>query len=269
MSETKKTSEIDEILKELEPVFQEISKNPEDLIISQVPDECKILLSRNIIFLRHYIGFEKYLKPFIQEDFAKLLNISLPTLKKWEGANNLPSRFSLKSLLQISNKMLFGKEVIKMEHVLCKNLVDVIKNVQKSVCLEGKDQSLESYQEQLSLIKEAEDLILKALNSMNDACLIVQDSKVVFANNSAIKLFSGNDILMTNYTLSDLLLPDMNILQTIKQNGNGNGKNEQKEGIFFEKTLRKTNGVLFNAIIVRNYMLFEAKPALQYIIKQK
>jgi transcriptional regulator with XRE-family HTH domain len=270
MSETTQKVTIEEIEKELQPTFEEISNNPDDLIISQVPEKCKILLSKNITFLRHYIGFEKNLRPYIQEEFAKLMNISVPTLKKWEGANNLPSRFSLKAILQLSNKMLFGREVLKMEHILCKNLVSFIKEVQKKEILEKADISSEEDTEALDNLKKSENMILKALNTMNDACLIIQDSNIVFANNSAIRLFSGNDVLATNYTLADLLLPDFDVAEFLKAYGNGHAiLSENKEGLFFEKALRKTNGVLFNALVVKNYMLFDTKPALQYMIKEK
>jgi transcriptional regulator with XRE-family HTH domain len=270
MSEATKNLSIEEIEKELEPTFVQISNHPDDLIINQVPEKCKILLSRNVIFLRHYIGFEKNLRPYIQEEFAKIMNISVPTLKKWEGANNLPSRFSLKSILQVTNKMLFGKEVLKMEHILCKNLVKFIKEIQKAEILKKADIYSEESTEALDKLKQSENMILKALNAMNDACMIIQDSQIVFANNSAIRLFSGNDILATNYTLADLLLPDFDIADFLKAYSNGNSiLSEQEEELFFERKLRKTNGVLFNALVVKNYMLFDTKPALQYMIKEK
>jgi len=268
MSELIGNETIEEIEKELEPVFESISINSEDLIISKVPDKCKIILSRNIVFLRHYIGFEQFLKPYNQEDFAKLLNVSLPTLKKWEGANNLPSRFSLKAILQFANNILFGKEVIRIEHILCKNLVDIIKTAQTSIIMENNHQSSNSTQEKIAMIKEFEDLILKTLNVMKDACLIVQDSRIVFANNTAIQLFSGNDLHAPNFTMPDLLLPNIDLSINSRANGNNNGNSHSKKELFFEKTLRKSNGVLFNAMIAKSYTFFDTKPAVQYVIKQ-
>jgi DNA-binding transcriptional regulator YiaG len=264
VTETKKIAAIEDLENDLETVYNEISNNPEDLVISQVPEQCKTMLSRNIVFLRHYLGFEQIFKPYNQEEFARLLNVSLPTLKKWEGGNNLPSRFSLKTILKFANSILFGKDVIKIEHILCKNLVNFVKSNNISESRTEIVQSQPDPSDKIAMIEKTEINILKALNKMDDACLIIQNSRIVFANNAAINLFSGDDFLMTNFVISDLLLPEIDL----QINSNANGNSSSKRDLFYEKTLRKTNGKVFNAILAKSYTFFDFKPAILYVIKE-
>ncbi len=266
----------EDLEKELEDVFHEISNSPDKLIVNNINDKSKKMLSRNLVFLRHYLGFVQNFKPYNQTEFSEMLNVSLPTLKKWEGENNLPSRFSLKSILNLTNKILFGEEIIRFEHILCKNLVHYIVDVQIKEYISAitedisKKNNNEKETEQIIEIfleknRKFEESILTTLNKINDACLIIQRSQIVFVNNAAIKLFSGTDQLMTNLTLSDIMLPEMESIVDDPKNGKG----ENISSLMFEKTLRKTNGRLFNAIVSKSYVIFNSQPAIQYIIKEK
>ncbi len=81
----------EEFVKQLNPLF---IKMISDEIVVRSPKEtdlCKILFSRNVLFLRTYLGFATKGAPYDQIEFANLIGVSAAGLRRWEAAEVIPN----------------------------------------------------------------------------------------------------------------------------------------------------------------------------------
>ena len=84
------------------------------------------LFSRNIVFLRAYLGLVAKGVPYDQIEFSDILGISVPGLRRWEAGDVLPNKLSLRAVCQLANKILNTPIPIENAHLLYRNLVNEI-----------------------------------------------------------------------------------------------------------------------------------------------
>ena len=94
-----------------------VERSPEDTEL------CKILFSRNVLFLRTYLGFSAQGAPYDQIQFADLIGVSAAGLRRWEAAEVIPNELSLRAIAQFANQILKTPIPIENAHLLYRNLV--------------------------------------------------------------------------------------------------------------------------------------------------
>lgn len=95
-------------------------------VLERSPEEselCKILFSRNVLFLRTYLGFSAQGIPYDQIEFAELIGVSAAGLRRWEAAEVIPNELSLRAIAQFANEILKTPIPIENAHLLYRNLV--------------------------------------------------------------------------------------------------------------------------------------------------
>jgi len=88
--------------------------------------KCKQLFSRNIVFLRAYLGLVAKGSPYDQVEFAGILGISIPGLRRWEAAEVIPNKLSMQAVCRVANNTLMTPIPIQNAHLLFRNLVNEI-----------------------------------------------------------------------------------------------------------------------------------------------
>lgn len=89
-------------------------------------EHIKILFGNNVGFLRTYIGFHYHASPFTQIEFAKMLKVSVGTLKQWESGLVMPNQLSVHSIISCSNSLLNRPGLLNEKILLCRNLVNTL-----------------------------------------------------------------------------------------------------------------------------------------------
>jgi len=119
----RQTLNTEEIVKQLNPLFKKMIS---DEVVVKCPEEtdlCKLLFSRNVLFLRTYLGFSTKGSPYDQIEFANLIGVSAAGLRRWEAAEVIPNELSLRAIAQFANKVLKTPIPIQNAHLLYRNLV--------------------------------------------------------------------------------------------------------------------------------------------------
>jgi len=96
--------------------------------IDKHEDDIKILFSKNLQFLRMYLGFWAVGEPYTRTEFASMLNVSVPTLKNWELGYSLPNHYSLKRIISVVKKVLNVE--LRPEQLYCKSISHIISALQ-------------------------------------------------------------------------------------------------------------------------------------------
>ena len=113
----------EEFVKQLNPLFQKMINNEPVERSPQDTELCKILFSRNVLFLRTYLGFSSQGSPYDQVQFANLLGVSAAGLRRWEAAEVIPNELSLRAIAHFANQVLRTPIPIENAHLLYRNLV--------------------------------------------------------------------------------------------------------------------------------------------------
>lgn len=89
-------------------------------------EHIKILFGNNVCFLRTYVGFHYNANPFTQVNFAKLLKVSIGTLKQWESGSVMPNQLSVHSIVSLCNSLLNRPNLLNEKIILFRNLVKTL-----------------------------------------------------------------------------------------------------------------------------------------------
>lgn len=101
------------------------------------------------------------------------------------------------------------------------------------------------------------------IENSKDVILVHDENKVIFANNSAIKLFGYSIEELTDTSINDLICDNQ------KEDARNTFKeeiNEQKPIVKFECNLKAKNDEIFTVEYISNYFLYEGKPAILSIV---
>jgi len=157
--------------KELAPLYEQLSVRPEDWSLSKYEEQCKFVFSRNVLFLRTYVGFIKQFGPYTQIEFSDMLSISIATLNKWENAQALPNRLSIKSVANFANISLKPYPILTEADIMCQFLV-----------FHFTDASQIHYKSSSKLLDPdtiSSDFILNAIDHSSDGFVLVSQTGIV------------------------------------------------------------------------------------------
>ena len=122
---------------ELKPLYQILVEKEYSSQIHQYEDKCYYIFSRNLTFLRSYLGFLEKYEAYNQIEFANLFSVSVTSLRRWETGVILPGKAYLKTILNYANKVLEIEPALTIADVLCKNIVPIItSNEVKTIVIE-------------------------------------------------------------------------------------------------------------------------------------
>ncbi|GEM_PF-3078000 len=169
--------------KELAPLYDLLTEKPEEWSLANYEEQCKFMFSRNVLFLRTYVGFIKQFAPFTQVEFAEMLSISIATLNKWENAQALPNRLSIKSVANFANNAFKPYPLLSEADIMCRFLVfHFSDNFQVNYKPVGKSAETDYI---------STDFILNALEHSTEGFIIVSKTGLVQFSNPVAKQLLG------------------------------------------------------------------------------
>lgn len=169
--------------KELAPLYEQLTERPEDWSLQSHDEQCKFVFSRNVLFLRTYVGFIKQFGPYTQIEFADMLSISIATLNKWENAQALPNRLSIKSVATYANNAFKPYPLLTEADIMCRFLIFHFSD-SAQIHYKATSKSIEA--EEIS-----SDFILNALDQSTDGFAIVSQTGIVQYINPEAKHLLG------------------------------------------------------------------------------
>jgi len=116
----------DVIVERLNPLFKKIISGEEVERTEEDINLCRQIFSHNVLFLRTYLGFKVKGSPFDQAEFASVIGVSTPGLRRWEAAEVMPNELSLRALSRYANDILKTPIPIQNAHLLYRNLTNEI-----------------------------------------------------------------------------------------------------------------------------------------------
>ena len=273
-------NEVSKIEAELDVIFDDFLANPQTIDLDGYEEKCRYMFAHNVMFMRAYFGFIWKFEAYTQTEFSDILSVSLATLKKWESAQSLPNRLSVKSLLSYANETLKIEEPLKEAHLLCKNFVllfqqyntkSYIKSILKQYNIPVSD-SEDIFALLNFLINNAQSSDSKFRNyleNLPDAYLITNKNKIVFANRNAIDIFGFKELSdIDGKSIFDFSLPEVNVeLSEKTKTDEINLLNKDVQTKFIETNLNKLNKSKFNALISKSIISYDNKVCVQYIIR--
>ena len=120
----KQSINTDAIVEKLHPLFLRMMAGENVKRSEEESTPCRQLFSRNVLFLRTYLGFITKGAPHDQLEFASIIGISPPGLRRWEGAEVIPNELSLRALSKYANEVLKTPIPIQNAHLLYRNLIN-------------------------------------------------------------------------------------------------------------------------------------------------
>jgi len=112
-----------DIEQELQPLYEKFAQNEEEESdIQEYEQQIREFFSRNVAFLRQYLGFVTRMEAFSRDEFAELLGVSPATVKWWELAKGLPNYSSVRALLRLTNKVLQLEQPFHYGDIYCRNI---------------------------------------------------------------------------------------------------------------------------------------------------
>jgi PAS domain S-box-containing protein len=207
------TLKTEEIVKQLNPLFKKMIS---DEVVDRGPKEtdlCKILFGRNVLFLRTYLGFATKGAPYDQIEFADLIGVSAAGLRRWEAAEVIPNKLSLRAIARFANHILKTPIPIENAHLLYRNLVTEL-TLLRMGSHNASFQNLSSEQQRqfASFLNNNMDLVLDYFmqetqeTRINYQVLLENALVGIFLLNNEQKVIYSNQALrdMTGYTQKEI-----------------------------------------------------------------
>ncbi len=207
------TFKTEEIVKQLNPLFKKMIS---DEVVDRSPEKtelCKILFSRNVLFLRTYLGFSAKGAPYDQIEFSDLIGVSAAGLRRWEYAEVIPNELSLRAIARFANHVLKTPIPIENAHLLYRNIVTEL-TLLRMGSHNASFQNLSSEQQRqfASFLNNNMDLVLDYFmqetqeTRINYQVLLENALVGIFLLNKEKKVFYSNQALrdITGYTQKDV-----------------------------------------------------------------
>jgi PAS domain S-box-containing protein len=241
---------------------------------------CKILFSRNVLFLRTYLGFSTQGAPYDQIEFANLIGVSAAGLRRWEAAEVIPNELSLRAICNFANLVLKTPIPIENAHLLYRNLVTEL-TLLRMGSHNASFQNLSSEQQRqfASFLNNNMDLLLDYFmqetqesqinyhimleNALVGVYLLSKDKKVIYANQALRDMtgYSQKDIEEIN--IESIVHPDdlEDSKRRIKERLSGKKKNEN----YIFRLLNK-NGHFSTCEVFSSRVISQGEPAILGVV---
>jgi len=136
-------------LERLKPLFNKMIQRREDETdIQENASDIIPIFSKNVAAIRNILGFDQRMEAFSRIEFAKLLDISLPTLKHWELGKGLPNHYSLRRLCSLVNDRIKPISPVLPAHLYCTNLSRSLTELRVGISI-GQVENLNEEQQQM------------------------------------------------------------------------------------------------------------------------
>lgn len=277
----RQTLNTEEIVKQLNPLFKKMIS---DEVVDRSPKEtdlCKILFGRNVLFLRTYLGFATKGAPYDQIEFADLIGVSAAGLRRWEAADVIPNKLSLRAIAQFANHILKTPIPIENAHLLYRNLVTELTLLRMgSHNASFQNLSSEHQRQFASFLNNNMDLVLDYIiqetqeTRINYQVLLENALVGIYLFNKEEKVIYSNQALrdMTGYTQKELEEIDFESIihpddledsrRRIKERLNGKKKNENY--IF---RLRNKNGHYSTCEVFSSRVISDGEPVILGVVQ--
>ena len=270
-----------DIEKKLQPLFdlrlkgQKVKPSAGEIELS------KVLFSRNILFLRAYIGLLAEGASYDQASFSELLGISIPGLRRWEAGDVMPNELSLRAITRLANHYLNTPIPIEIPHIIYRNLITEIRLLRMgSHQPEFQNLSREIQLKFASFMSDNTDQLLdyfmqEAQESKINYQMVLDNALVgIYVYNHKNKIIYINQTLtsMSGYTLKDLEKTEFSTLihpedradfqKRIKERMAGKKKHDR-----FIHRIRNKDGSYNYYEVFSSHIMLSGEPAILGVVQ--